>query len=382
MSSDQPNWESLRNSFPIFKSKTYINSCSYSALSREVENAFHSYLSDRHTHGSDWYNWVEHNELLRSEFAALFNTTPDEIAVTTSASAGINAIASSLDFTGPRNKVVITELEFPTNSQIWFAQQRRGAKVVRVSANEDKTLLEHLSEVIDDTTLIVAVTHVCYRSGEKLDIKAVRDLARKHGALIMIDGYQAIGTMELDFNKLDVDFYVGGSLKYLLSTAGIAFLYANQNTVKLTPPTNTGWFAQMDIHAMDDTQYNPSDTARRFESGTPPVPNIYACRAGLSIIQRTSLKSIEARISDLTGSIVSRALNAGYTLSTPQEPKRRGAMVAIKSTDEHALVSELGEHDIIASCRDGNLRLSPHFYNTEDDIVKVFDVLSKSKLMT
>jgi len=381
MLSDQPDWKSLRNRFPIFKSKTYINSCSYGALSTEVETAFQTYLNDRHAHGSDWYNWVEHNELLRNEFAKLFNATPDEIAVTTSASAGINAVASSLDFTGSRNKVVVTELEFPTNSQIWFAQQPRGAKVVRVGADENKTLIERLSEVIDDTTLIVAVTHVCYRNGEKLDIKAIRDLARKHGALIMIDGYQAIGTMELDLKNLDIDFYVCGSLKYLLSTAGVAFLYANKDTVNLNPPTHTGWFAQKDIHAMDDTQYNPSDTARRFESGTPPVPNIYACRAGLSIIKDISLKSIEARISDLTGSIVSRALNAGYKLSTPQDPKRRGAMVAIKSTDEHALVSELDEYDIVSSCRDGNLRLSPHFYNTEEDIAKVFDILSKSKFM-
>ncbi len=381
MNSTHINWLELRAQFPIFKSKIYMNSCSYGALCTDVEQAFHAYLSDRHMHGSDWYNWVAHNENLRSDFANLFGASPDEIAVTTSASAGINSVASALDFSGKRKKIIITELDFPTSSQIWFAQERRGAHVVRVTEGQDKTLLERLAEEIDDETLIVAITHVCYRNGKKQDIKAVRDLARKHGAYIMIDGYQAIGTMGINFSDLDIDFYVGGTLKYLLSTAGVAFLYANKKVIENLTPSITGWFAQGDIHAMDDTRYNPSNTARRFETGTPPVPNIYACQAGLAMIKNIGLANIEARIADITADIVTRAQGNNYTLATPHDPTKRGAMVAIKSTDENALVSALDERGIVTSCRDGNLRLSPHFYNTREDVEKIFTALKDINLM-
>jgi selenocysteine lyase/cysteine desulfurase len=382
MQKNTVDWEKIRAQFPIFMSKIYINSCSYGALSLQVEKGFEAYLADRYAHGSDWYNWVDQNEGLRNDYADLFGATPDEIAVTTSASAGINAIASSLDFSGSRNKVIITELEFPTNSQIWFAQEKRGAKVVRVQASTEKTLLERLAEEIDETTRIVAVTHVCYRNGTKLDIKAIRDLARKNGAYIMIDGFQTIGTMDIDFTKLDVDFYVGGTLKYLLGTAGVAFLYANKKLTGTDHPSVTGWFAQNDIHAMDDTRYNPSQSARRFEAGTPPVPNIYAARAGLSVLKGIGLHNIETRVAMLTADIVERAQKAGYTLATPTAPHQRGAMVAIKSTDEHALVAALDAQDIVTSCRDGNLRLSPHFYNTRHDIAHVFTALGKTALLS
>ena len=374
-------WGEARSQFPIFKSKTYINSCSYGALSIDVESAFQSYLSDRHTTGSDWYNWVDQNEALRQEFSDLFGASVDEIAVTASASAGINSIASAMDFSGKRNKVILTELEFPTNSQIWFAQKKHGANVVRVCASKEKSLLERLEEEIDEETLIVAITHVCYKNGEKLPIAAIRDLARKNGAYIMIDGYQAIGTMDINLTKLDVDFYVGGTLKYLLGTAGVAFLYANQKTQLDFAPSVTGWFAQENIHAMDDTQFNPSLSARRFEAGTPPIPNIYACRAGLAIIKSIGLANIEKKFSFLTHEIISQVQNAGYVLASPNDPIRHGAMIAIKSTDEHGLVRTLDDQNIIASSRDGNLRLSPHFYNNISDIENGFNALSSTNYM-
>ncbi len=375
------DWNEIRLQFPIFKSKTYINSCSYGALASSVDDAFQAYLSDRYTYGSDWYNWVIHNENLRSNFAELFGAIPDEIAVTTSASAGMNSVASSLDFSGKRNKIIITELDFPTSSQIWFAQEKRGARIVRVYATQNKTLVERLAEEIDEETLLVSVTHVCYRNGKKQDIKAIRDLARKQGAYIFVDGYQAIGTMKIDLKALDLDFYVGGTLKYLLGTAGVAFLYVNQKIISKITPSVTGWFAQDDIHAMDDTCYNPSNTARRFEAGTPPVPAIYACQAGLVIIKEIGLANIEARIANITADIVKRAHDLGYTLATPADPAWRGAMVAIKSTDENSLVAALDERGVVASCRDGNLRLSPHFYNTHEDVEKTFAELKHIDLM-
>lgn len=371
------DWKQQRARFPIFGSTLYINSCSYGALSNEVEAAFHAYLADRHANGSDWDNWVGHNEALRVDYADLFGASPAEIAVTPSASAGINSVASAMDFSGDRNKVVITDLEFPTNAQIWYAQEQRGAVVERVTADDRDSLLERLAAAIDETTRIVAVTHVCYRNGEKLDVAAIGELARSKGAYFLIDGYQAIGTMAIDLPTWGADFYVGGTLKYLLGTAGIGFLYARQGILDAMHPTVTGWFAQEDIGAMDHTRHNPAHSARKFEGGTPPVPNIYAVRAGLGILAEVGLPAIEARIAGLTERIAERAGEAGITLATPAAAERRGAMVALRCRDAGQLVDALRRENIVTSWRDGNLRLSPHFYNREDDIDAVFDALGR-----
>lgn len=371
------DWARQRARFPIFGSTNYLNSCSYGALSNEVEAAFHAYLADRHANGSDWNNWVGHNEALRCDFAHLFGVLPDEIAVTASASAGINSIASAMDFTGGRNKVVITDLEFPTNAQIWYAQQPRGAIVERIAADDDRSLIEKLDAAIDETTRIVAVTHVCYRNGEKLDVAAIGALARAKGAYFLIDGYQAVGTMPIDLAAWGADFYVGGTLKYLLGTAGIGFLYARQAILDMLQPSVTGWFAQEDISAMDHTGHHPAHSARKFEGGTPPVPNIYAVRAGLGILAEIGLPAIESRIAGMTAHIAAQAALAGIKLATPEDANRRGAMVALRCRDAGQLVEALQRERIVTSWRDGNLRLSPHFYNQADDIDAIFAALAQ-----
>lgn len=373
------DWSKLRARFPLLERQCFMNSCSYGLLSDSVEAAYLEYLADRHAHGSDWDNWVVRYEALRGDFARLLGCRSDEVAVTGSASAGINAVASAMTFDEERNKVVITDLEFPTNAQIWYSQQARGAIVDRVAAEGNECLLDRLAEAIDERTRIVAVTHVCYRNGEKLDVKAIAQLARAKGALILVDGFQAVGTMLLDVTALDCDFYVGGTLKYLLGSAGVAYLYARAATTAALQPVTTGWFAQEDIGAMNARAHNPARSARRFEGGTPPVPNVYAARAGLAILEEVGLDAVGYRIEMLTASIADHARNAGISMATPDDPSRRGAMVALRSRDAPAIVTALHEANIVTSSRDGNLRLSPHFYNDLEDVETVFRAIARHR---
>jgi len=296
-------WEQLRSRFPVLQKKTYLNSCSYAALAIEVEASLQRYLDARNDRGADWDYWVGRNEAVRSSVARLIGAQPNEVAVTASVSAGINSLASALRFDGPRNKVVITDFEFPTNAQIWYAQELRGARVVRIAAENDKIPLEKFEEAIDEETLIVATAQVAFRHGAKQDIPAIAEIARRKGALMMVDTYQALGTMQFDVKKAGVDFAVGGMLKYLLGTAGIAFFYARQELIEALTPSVTGWFAQENIHAMDITRYSPATTARRFEAGTPPVPNTYMAEAGLAIMHEIGLQAIEHRIGEITAAI-------------------------------------------------------------------------------
>ena len=365
----EPDFEALRREFPVLERKTYLNSGSYCALANEVKAAIEAYMEDRLQVGANWDVWVTKNESVRALTAALLRAAPDEIAVTASVSAGLNALASALQFTGPRNKVVISDFEFPTNAQIWHAQQPRGAQVVHVPRAPDGYIpAEMFERAIDESTQLVAITHVCFRNGAKLDIPGIVRLAHAKGAKVLLDCYQSVGSIDIDVKALDVDFAVGGMLKYLLGTAGIGFLYARDSYVQSLLPTNSGWFAQADIGAMDITGNRPAQNARRFEAGTPPVVNCYAAEAGLKMLLRIGTPAIEKRNYALTRRCMERLHEIGWPSITPEQDRRRGATVAVPARDASRLTSELMSRGIVTSHRDANLRASFHFYNNLDDV--------------
>jgi selenocysteine lyase/cysteine desulfurase len=376
----EPNFEALRKEFPLLARKTYLNSGSYCALANEVKAAFEAYMEDRLLVGANWDVWVMKNEAVRSLTATLLHASPDEIAVTASVSAGLNALASAFDFSGPRNKVVVSDFEFPTNAQIWHAQETRGARVVHVPRAADGYIpLEQFEKAIDERTQLVAITHVCFRNGAKLDIPGIVKLARAKGARILVDCYQSVGSMDIDVKAWDVDFAVGGMLKYLLGTAGIAFLYVRDSLVRELLPSNSGWFAQEQITAMDITANRPSPSARRFEAGTPPVVNCYAAEAGLKVLLGVGTPAIEKRVYALTRRCQQALADLGWPSVTPTENERRGATVAIPSHDSARLTAELMKRDIVASYRDDNVRASFHYYNNDHDVDTLIAALKTLK---
>jgi selenocysteine lyase/cysteine desulfurase len=365
----EQNFEALRREFPVLQRKTYLNSGSYCALANEVRAAFDAYMEDRLLVGANWDVWVMKNESVRNLIASLLGAAPDEIAVTASVSAGLNSLASALQFGGPRNKVVVSDFEFPTNAQIWHAQEPRGARVVHVPRAADGYIpAEAFEKVIDEQTQLVAITHVCFRNGAKLDIPGIVRLARAKGAKVLLDCYQSVGSLDIDVKALDVDFAAGGMLKYLLGTAGIGFLYAKASCVQSLVPTNSGWFAQADITAMDITANRPAPNARRFEAGTPPVVNCYAAEAGLKMLLKVGAPAIEKRNLALTRRCMERLEEIGWPSITPAQDDRRGATVAVPSRAAARLTTELLAQDIVTSYRDDNVRASFHFYNNEDDV--------------
>jgi selenocysteine lyase/cysteine desulfurase len=363
------DFPALRREFPVLERKTYLNSGSYCALANEVKAAFEAYMDDRLAVGANWDVWVTKNEAVRSLVATLLGASPEEIAVTASVSAGLNSLASALTFEGPRNKVVVSDFEFPTNAQIWHAQAPRGARVVHVHGAADGYIPpESFASVIDEQTQLVAITHVCFRNGARLDVPAIVRLARARGAKVLLDCYQSVGSLHIDVKALDVDFAVGGMLKYLLGTAGIGFMYVKSSHIPALLPTNSGWWAQADVNAMDITANRPAATARRFEAGTPAVPNCYASEAGLKLLLKVGTRTIEARNLSLARLCMNRLQEIGWPSITPREDTRRGATVCVPSRDVGRLCAELLKRDIVTSYRDNNLRASHHFYNHEEDV--------------
>ena len=368
--------ERIRHRFPIFEHRVYINSCSQGALSNAVRDAYEQYLSDWDEQGAPWEYWVERQEAARASFADLINAVPEEVAVTTSLSAGVASLASGLRF-ARRSKVVLTDWEFPTIGQIWHAQEARGARVAHVKEAADGTLpLEHFDAAIDEDTLLVSITHVCYRNGAMVDVRDVVDLAHERGAYVLLDAFQSVGSLPVDVKELNVDFLGAGVLKYLLGSAGLGFLYARSDVVEKVWPTATGWFADEDIFAMDHTDYSPARTAARFQSGTPPVPSIYAGIAGMELMKEIGVAETREHVNDLNAYLIEGLDDLDAKVVTPAQ---RGALICVKATDAKGLVAALGGDAIVTSERDSNLRISAHAYNTREDVDAVLESLRRHR---
>jgi len=350
--------EAVRGRFPVFRDKVYVNSCSQGALSDAVRGAYEEYLAGWDANGAEWEHWVERSEAARSSFAALLGAAADDVAIQTSVSAAVSALVSALRFDGKRNRIVISENEFPTIGQIAHAQELRGAEIVHVEPDA-----EAYAAAIDERTALVCSTLVSYRTGRVHDVEAISAQARERGALMLVDGYQGIGAIPYDVAHAG-DVVVGGTVKYLLASAGLAFMAFRPGLVEELLPTQTGWFADENVFDMQIERYRPHRSARRFDSGTPPVPNIYAGVAGVGLVLEAGVPAIHAHVSALVRRLVEGVAELGGTLAS--EP--RGPLVCIRSTDAPALVTALAGEGIVASERDGSLRISLHLYNVEDDV--------------
>jgi len=366
----------VRSRFRIFDRKIYLNTCSQGALSDAVEAGFEDYLTSWHEQGSPWELWVERYEAARAAFAQFINASSDEVAIVTSVSAGINSVASALNFR-ERPKVVMGEFEFPTMGHVWLGQRARGADVQFVSADGNRIPSAHYEEAIDSKTLIVPLTRVCFKNGFRSDVSAVTQIAHGCGALVMLDDYQDCGTRPVDVKALDLDFYLTGTLKYLLGPPGLAFLYVRKELISSLLPSVTGWFAQVNPFAYNPQHFELSATARRFESGTPSIPNVYGAVPGFQLLQKIGREEVASHIRSLTQQLLRSADEMGIVAKTPADSA--GPLVVLQSRDSALLVEKLAESGILVSNRYDGLRISFHVYNTMDDVNAVAEILKKNE---
>lgn len=370
----------VRMRFPIFEHTVYANSCSQGALSVDVRRAYEEYLAGWDANGAEWEHWVERAETARAAFARLVGADRDEVAVTSSVSQAVSALVSAISLDRGRHRIVITELEFPTVGQIAHAQELRGAEVVHVQPEADGRIpLERFAEAIDERTALVCCTAVSYRTGARIDVAEVARLARERGALSLVDAYQAAGALPLDVRALGCDALASGTVKYLLASAGLAFLFVRRELHERLLPTQTGWFADEDIFAMDISDYSPAPNARRFDAGTPPVPSIYAGVAGMRIVERAGVSAIAAHVRRLVDRLLIGLDEIGARVVTPRAEGAFGPLVCVASRDAHALVEALRGERIVVSSRDRNIRIALHLYNVEEDVDRIIAGLHRHR---
>lgn len=367
--------EGFRKRFPVLAEKIYLNSCSQGALSQDVEESMLEYLRSWHKDGSPWDLWVDQYEAGRRQFAELIGAEPEEVALVASASAGVNALASALSFK-QRNKVVLGEFEFPTMGHIWLAQRPRGADVIFVEAEKNRLRVGAYDALVDRNTLVVPLTHMCFMNGFRSPVAEIVKIAHDRGALVLLDDYQDSGTRPIDVKAMQVDVYVSGTLKYLLGPPGVAFMYVRRSIAESLVPTVTGWFGQRNPFAFDVRLLDPAPGARRFESGTPPIPTIYGAIAGVKLLQQFGLQNVANQIRILTQALIRGASELGIQIKTPLDSV--GPLVVLQSKDADGLVRLFARDRVICSSRHDGLRISFHAYNTADDVEFVLRLLQQN----
>ncbi|HET7683218.1 MAG TPA: aminotransferase class V-fold PLP-dependent enzyme [Marmoricola sp.] len=360
----------FRQRFPALDDNVHLASCSQGALSMELTTALFELQHSMRAHGAPWERWTGVVDSARAAFASFINAAPEEIAVVSCASEGAYHVASTRDWAA-RSRIVSTDMEFPSIGHVWLAQRSRGAEVDYVGNHDGIVHAEDYLARIDGRAGLVSVPLVSYRNGVRMPVAEVTKAAHDAGAQVFVDGYQACGVVPVDVRELDCDFFVTGTLKYMLGLPGLAFLYVRGGVAGAADPQLTGWFGQEDPFTFDPQTLEPATDARRFQTGTPAIPSAYAASAGLSVLNTVPRGLVEERVGRLVGQAHDQLVADGERLWSPADPALRGPMVALVDEDPNRLAAFLAERRIHTSPRGTVLRLSFHGYNDQRDVEAV-----------
>jgi kynureninase len=360
-----------RERFPILAETTYLINHSLGAMPAAAEERVLQYARDWKTRGIRAWGegWWELPLTVGDQIARLIGAPPGTVSMHQNVTIAEAVVLSCFGFDGPRRRIVYEEGNFPSVRYLYQAQ--RGADVV-VAAD-----VEGVVEAIDDRTLLVPATHVLFKTGEIQDVEAIVERAHEHGALVVLDAYQSVGTVPLDVTALGVDFAVGGSVKWLCGGPGAGWLYVRPDLAASLEPSLTGWQAHARPFDFEPEQ-DYAEGAARFLTGTPNVPALYAATAGYDVIEEVGVERIRERSVEQTALLVELLGEAGFQVGSPHDPARRGGTVVVRTPDVERVDQELAARGILCDYRpDVGLRLGPHFFNTDDELRHAVEQISE-----
>jgi len=381
----ESNFNRRREEFPTLASGIHLLSHSLGPIPRAARESIAAYcdLWEHHTSEDAWAaSWWELSEQIGDRIARILGGAPGTVQVQPNASIALSTVASCFDFgSTTRNKIITTALDFPSMGYIWEAQQRLGARLRIVQSEDGITVpLERILEAIDETTCLVAFAHTSYRSSYRPrneKVRAIVQRAHTCGALVLLDVYQSAGALELDAADWEVDFLIGGMIKWLCGGPSCGYLYVRPELQSKLEPRLTGWIAHAAPFAFshDGMRYAPA--VRRFAQGTPNIPGLYSCLAGLRIIEEIGLPAIARESRRRTDWMIEFALERGWQLSSPRDASERGGSVMVGVEQPPQVVARLAEHKVFVDCRPGvGLRISPHFFNTDEEVEEAMAIIS------
>jgi selenocysteine lyase/cysteine desulfurase len=367
------NMHVIREQFPITKNKVFLNHAAQSPLPKPVADAVRRFADDFSNFGTTSIEWSDGGKPF---FAKLIHAKPEEIAFVENTSMGLNIAANVLNYPHG-SKIVTTDLEYPSVVYPWL-RKNLGVKVHYVKNIDGKILLDDMEKAVDDKTVAVAVSHVEYVNGFRHDLRALSEIAHKHGAYLIVDAIQSAGAMQIDVKKDDVDFLTTACYKWLLSPLGAGYLYVKDELIEKFEPPFVGW-ASVKPEVFDTIDFwdiwslRLSKTASRFEVGSPSFISLTGATEALKMVLNFGIENIQKRILKLTDHLIESVKSLGLKLQTPEESQYRSGVVNFKIDKPKETAESLNRKGIIVSARAHGLRVSPHFYNTKEEIDKFME---------
>ncbi len=370
-----------RSEFPILDTCTYLVSHSLGAMPRRARMYLQQFADEWATRGvRAWHEgWWEIGRTTGDLLASIVGARPGTISMHQNVTVAQAIVGSCHRYDGVRRRIVMTDLEFPSNMYLFEGFRRYGAEICYVPSDDGmRTNLERLLEAIDERTVLVPVSMVLFKSAYIENAAAIVEKAHRVGARVVLDVYQAAGTLPIDLESLGVDFAVGGSVKWLCGGPGNGYLYVRPDLARAIEPGIAGWAAHARPFEFEIGPLEFADAPERFQSGTPNVAALYACRAGYEIIREIGVEAIRAKSLTLTRRLMNLAREAGFKLNTPDHDRERGGTVIIDVANGAGIANELIGRGIIIDYRPGaGIRMAPHFYTTREEIDRAIQTLAE-----
>jgi cysteine desulfurase/selenocysteine lyase len=369
----------IREEFPITENKIFLNHAAQSPLPKPSVEAISKYVYDSSRSASVSDEWGDCGKPL---FAKLIGASREEIALVENTSLGLNIAANALDYP-PGSKIVTTDLEYPSVVYPWL-RKRMAVKVHYVRNVGGKIRLDDMAKAVDDKTVAVAISHVEYANGFRHNLRVLSEIAHEHGAYLIVDAIQSVGAMHVDVRRDDVDFLTAACYKWLLSPPGAGYLYVKEALIEKLEPPLVGW-ASVDQEIFDTVDFwdiwnlKLSKTASRFEVGSPSFASYVGAREAMKLLLGFGMENVTRRIMKLTDCLVDAVKNLGLELQTPEGQHCRSGIVNFRIGRPQKVTQRLASKGIIVSARARGIRVSPHFYNTEEEIERLVKEVEKEK---
>jgi cysteine desulfurase/selenocysteine lyase len=371
------NMQKIRAQFPVTRHKAFLNHAAQSPLPKPVADAVRKCTDDFSKFGTSSFKPDDNG---KTEFARLIGAKPGEIALVENTSMGLNIAANVLHYPAG-SKIVTTDLEYPSVVYPWL-RRRLGVKVHYVKNVNGKVLLDDMEKAVDDKTVAVAISHVEYVNGFRHNLRVLSEIVHEHGAYLIVDAIQSVGTMPIDARRDDVDFLMAAGYKWLLSPPGAAYLYVKDDLIEKFEPPFVGW-ASVEQEMFNTADFwdiwnlNLSKTASRFEVGSPSVMSFVGAAEAMKMLLHFGTENIKKRIMKLTDRLIDAVKDMGLKLQTPEEKPCRSGIVNIKIDQPQKTLEKLSKKGIVVSARSHGIRVSPHFYNTEREIDKLMEEIKR-----
>jgi selenocysteine lyase/cysteine desulfurase len=375
---ERKSLESYRDEFPVTQRSVYLDHAGIAPLSLSVRRAAELFLAEATDFGSFRFpEWMERVEEVRKGAAQLINAPPEDVAFVKSTSHGLSIVAEGLEWQ-KGDEVLVYEKEFPSNVYPWLNLERKGVGVKYIPSRDGKILIENIAPLIGSKTKLLTISSVQFSNGFRIDLKKVGELCRANGILLCVDAIQSLGALPMNVTDCNIDFLAADGHKWLLSTEGTGIFYCRNKHVGTINPPLIGWKSVQNANDFDRIAFRLKNDALRFEEGSSNTLGIIALGAALDLLFEVGIERIEHAVLELGALIREMAELRGLEVKTPREEAERGGITSIAGDFDSEFVRDsLRKQAIMVNVRDKALRISPHFYNTREDIVAFFEAFDR-----